>query len=404
MIRKNEKKETKKFSTTEMVLLVIMSLLIGLSIGGLLNKANIITKKPVIYNDNLKELINNYTYIVDNYYKTIDERKLVNSAIDGMMQALDDPYSMYFDETEMENFNISLEGSYEGVGIQIVKNEETKNILVTSVFKNSAASKAGLKVGDEIVLIDGKKTVDYDVSEFSSLIKESDKKSFELEILREGKKTSLTLTKGLVTLDSIVSEVYEKGNKKIGYIYIGIFASNTYFQFKDALDELENKQIDALIIDVRGNTGGHLTSVDSILDIFLTSKQKMYGMQKNEQIEYTYGTGENKKNYEVVLLGDETSASASEVLISSLQENLNAKFFGKRTYGKGTVQEMVTLSDGTQYKLTIKKWLTPTGKCVSDTDGVIPDVEVKLDDKYYETLLEEDDTQLKYALDYLKNS
>ena len=209
------------------------------------------------------------------------------------------------------------------------------------------------------------------------------------------------MKKSLVTLSSITSEIYEKNNKKIGYIYIGVFASNTYFQFKDALDELEKEKIDSLIIDVRGNTGGHLTAVDSILDIFLTKNQKMYGFEQNGKKEFIYGTGTKNKNYGIVLLGDEVSASASEVLISSLKENLDVKFFGKKTYGKGTVQEMVSLSDGSQYKITIKKWLTPKGNWINDTEGIIPDKEVELDEKYFETYKSEDDSQLNYAIKYL---
>lgn len=402
MLKKISDPEKRKFTTSETILLVIMALVIGLSIGALLSKTSIITKKTVMSDKNLQELVENYEYILNNYYEKIDKRELVNSAINGMMESLEDPYSMYFDETESENFSITLDGSYEGIGVQITKNEETGNILITAVFKDSPASKAGLKAGDEIIKIDGLLAREYSADEFSNLIKESEKESFELKVLRDSKEISLTLKRSLVTLDSVSSEIYEKNDKKIGYIYIGIFANNTYYQFKDLLDELEKKKIDSLIIDVRGNTGGHLTAVDSILDIFLTKKQKMYGFEQNGKVEYTYGSGNAKnKDYEIVLLGDETSASASEVLISSLRENLGSKFYGKKTYGKGTVQELVTLSDGTQYKLTIKKWLTPKGNWINDSEGIIPDEEVELDEKYYETLSDEDDTQLNYAIEYL---
>ena len=122
MLKRVSDPEKRKFTTSETVLLVVMSLIIGLSIGGLLSKTNIITKKTVISNQNLQELVENYEYILNNYYDDINERDLVNSAINGMMESLDDPYSMYFDEVESENFEITLDGSYEGVGIQISKN------------------------------------------------------------------------------------------------------------------------------------------------------------------------------------------------------------------------------------------------------------------------------------------
>lgn len=401
MLKKVSDVEKRKFTASETILLVIMSLLVGLSIGSLFSKTNIITKKSILTDENLQELAENYEYILNNYYEELDGKKLVNSAINGMMESLDDPYSMYFDSTESENFSITLNGSYEGIGVQVAKDEKTGNVLVVSVFKNSPAEIAGLRSGDQIVKIDNLLTSNCEIEAFTKLIKESDKKSFKLTILRENEEIEVTLERKIVTLDSVTSNLYEKNGKKIGYIYIGIFANNTYFQFKDLLDELEKEKIDSLIIDVRGNSGGHLTAVDSILDIFLTKKQKMYGFNQNEKITYTYGTGTTNKDYEIVLLGDEASASASEVLISSLKENLNSKFFGKKTYGKGTVQELITLSDGTQYKITIKKWLTPKGNWINDTKGILPDEEVELDAKYFESLDDEDDTQLDFAIDYL---
>ena len=518
MFKKVNDPEKRKFTMSETILLVVMSLLIGISIGALLlSKTNIITKTSTIKNKNLQELIQNYDYIINNYYEKVDERKLVDGAIsgmmesledeysvymdptqsenfsitldgsykgigvqivqdeetgniivasvfknspahesgllpgdqitkidgvksseytveefssliresdkdkfilevlrdnekklisgaiNGMMQELDDPYSVYFNQNESENFSITLDGSYKGVGIQILKNEEDGSILITAVFKNSPASKAGLKVGDTILEFDGVSVEKYSADEFSKIVKSDDKEKFKLKILRDQEEKTITLEKSLVTLDSVTSEIYEINNKKIGYIYIGIFANNSYYQFKDILDELEKEKIDSLIIDVRGNSGGHLTSVDSILDIFLTSKQKMYGFEQNGKRTYTYGTGATSKKYEIVLLGDENSASASEVLIAGLKENLGSKFFGKKTFGKGTVQEMISLTDGAQYKITIKKWLTPNGNWINDTDGIIPDKEIELSEKYYETLKEDDDTQLNYAIEYLSN-
>ena len=403
MLKRVSDVEKRKFTTMETILLVVMALMIGLAIGGLLSKTNVITRKTVMTDKNLQELVESYNYILNNYYEEIESRELVNSAINGMMQSLGDPYSMYFDSVESENFSITLNGSYEGIGVQVSKDEDTGNVLIISVFKNSPASNAGLKSGDQIVKIDNFLTADFDISEFTKLIKESKKSKFKLTVLRDEKEIEVILERKNVTLDSVTSKLYEKDNKKIGYIYIGIFANNTYFQFKDLLDELEKEKLDSLIIDVRGNSGGHLTAVDSIMDIFLNKNQKMYGFEQNNKITYTNGTGTSNKDYEIVLLGDETSASASEVLIASLMENLNSKFFGKKTYGKGTVQELVTLSDGTQYKLTIKKWLTPNGNWINDTNGILPSEEVELDEKYFETLSEDDDTQLNYALNYLTN-
>ena len=398
----NSKQIKKIFSTRETILLVIMSLVIGLSIGLLFNKSKIINKEISNTDENLNEFIKNYNYILNNYYEVVDKEKLINSAISGMMESLDDPYSMYFDEDETNNFSISLNGSYEGVGIQIIKDEETGYMLVTSVFKNSPASEAGLLPGDSIISIDDKLATELSASEFSSMVRNGDKESYKIKILRDEEEREIELKKSIVTLSSVASEIIEQDNKKIGYIYIGIFANNTYTQFKEKLEELEKQNIEYLIIDVRGNTGGHLTAVDEMLDIFLNKKQIMYKFEKNDKVTEIYGTGNDNKKYEIVLLGDESSASASEVLIAGLKENLGSTFIGKKTYGKGTVQELVTLSDGTQYKITVKKWLTPNGNWINDTEGIKPDIEIDLDDKYYETYEKEDDTQLQRAIQYIK--
>lgn len=399
--KKNSDPDKRKFTASETILLVIMTLVIGVLLGSLLGKTNIVTKKTVLTDENLIEFVENYNYILNNYYKEIDKKDLIGKAIAGMMDSLDDPYSMYFDKTESENFSIALDGSYQGVGVQVLKNEEDGNILITAVFKNSPAEIAGLKAGDLVIKLNGESVSNYSAEDFSQKVKNGESDTFKLTILRDEKEKEVVLKKSLVTLSSVTSEIYEKNDKKIGYIYIGVFANNTYFQFKDILDELEKEKIDSLIIDVRGNTGGHLTAVDSILDIFLTKEQKMYGFEQNGKKEFVYGTGTQNKDYDIVLLGDEVSASASEVLISSLKENLDAQFFGKKTYGKGTVQEMVSLSDGSQYKITIKKWLTPKGNWIDDTKGIVPDKEVELDEKYFETYKSEDDSQLDYAIKYL---
>lgn len=398
----NSKYTKKIFSTRETILLVITALVIGLSIGLLFNKSKIINKEISNTDENLNEFIKNYNYILNNYYDEIDKEKLINSAIAGMMESLDDPHSMYFDKDETNNFSISLNGSYEGVGIQIIKDEETGYILVTSVFKNSPASEAGLLPGDSIISIDDKLATTLSASEFSSIVRSGDKESYKIKILRDGEEREIDLKKSTVTLTSVASEIIEQDNKKIGYIYIGIFANNTYTQFKEKLEDLEKQNIEYLIIDVRGNTGGHLTAVDGMLDIFLNKKQVMYKFEKNDKITEIYGTGNENKKYEIILLGDESSASASEVLIAGLKENLGSVFIGKKTYGKGTVQELVTLSDGTQYKITVKKWLTPKENWINDTEGIKPDIEIDLDDKYFETYKKEDDTQLQRALQYIK--
>lgn len=401
----NENKVKSKktlFTTAEVISLVIISLFIGLAIGKMYSSTKVVTQSENITDEYLDEFINNYEYVLNNYYENVDKKKIINSAISGMMDALDDPYSMYMDENDSDNFSITLDGSYKGLGVQIYKETDTGYMVVSNVFKNSPASEAGLRAGDKIISIDGSSVKEITASDFSSGIRNSKKDQFIIKILREDNELDITLNKKIVVLDSVLSKTFDVDKKKVGYIYIGIFANNTYEQFSKKLMDLEKENIEYLIIDVRGNSGGHLTSVDGILDLFLSSNQVMYQFNKNNKITKTYGKGADLKKYKIVLLGDEYSASASEVLIAGIRENLDSIFIGKKTYGKGTVQELITLSDGTKYKITVKKWLTPNGNWINDTEGIEPDITVELDEKYYTSGLDEDDTQLREALNYIK--
>ena len=398
------KKEPKKIGILEVIILLIITMTVSMSLGMIIvghkNKTKPIETPKDKY---LETFIENYNFIVDNYYQEVDREKLINDAIAGMMNTLDDPYSAYIEGDEADNFNINLQGSYQGLGVSIVKDPETNYIMIYYTFANSPADKAGLKSGDIIKKVDDTLTDTIETSEFSSQVLKSDKMDYTLTIIRDGEEFEVNIKKENVTIDSVKSEIIEKDNHKIGYIYMSIFASNTAEQFKQKLKELETENIDSLIIDVRSNTGGHLTAVEDILKSLLTTKQITYKLNENENISEYYGSQLKNKDYEIVLLGDKYSASASEVLIYSLKDNLNSKLIGTKTYGKGTVQELITLPSGEQYKITTKKWLSPNGSWVNDTEGIEPDIEVIMDDKYYETYDSEDDNQLQTAIDYIIN-
>lgn len=393
-------KKNQGFKTSEVVILVLLTFIVSLIIGILFGRQNVKINDKSIDDKYLNSFIENYNYIIDNYYTKIDKEKIINGAIEGMMSSLEDPYSMYFDSDESSLFNTLLDGEYEGLGIVYTKNTDTNQFVITSVLKNSPAYKAGLKINDIILSIDEKNLNDKDLKELSNYVTINNK-VFKLKILRDEKEYTIEISKEKVDIESVSSKMFEKNNKNIGYINITIFASNTYKQFKTELEKLEQNEIDSLIIDVRQNTGGHLTSVEDILNEFLTKDQISYAMEKNSKKVKYYGKAKDNKKYSIVLLGDSGSASASEVLISSLKDNLNAYFIGERTYGKGSVQELVTLSNGTQYKITTQRWLTPKLVCVSDTKGIEPDKEIVLSENYYKSLKDEDDNQLQEAINYL---
>ena len=389
----------KQFKLSEVIVLIIITLIIGFIIGLSLFKVALEKKDNIAINSNDKELkkfVDNYNYIVNNYYGELDKKELIDNAISGMIESIDDPYTTYIDEESSNTFSTTLEGSFEGIGVEIV-NDSDKNIVVYSVIKGSPAEKAGVEPLDIIKSINGKSLEGIETSEFVSIVKTSENPVITLEIKRKEETITKEIKREKVTITSVESEIIEKQDKKIGYMYISIFANNTYSQFKKQLEELENKGIDSLIIDVRSNTGGHLTAVENILSLFLDSSHIIYQTEDKNGIEKTYSKGNTTKQYKVVVLTNESSASASEILAATMKEEYGATLVGKHTYGKGTVQELKTLPDGEQYKFTTKKWLTPKGNWINGT-GVEVDVEVEFNKDYYENPTHDNDKQLQEAI------
>lgn len=389
--------QQKQFKLSEVIILIIITLIIGFIIGLSLFKVALEKKDIKTNNDQeLKKFIDNYNYIVDNYYGELDKKELIDKAISGMLESIDDPYTTYIDEESSNSFATTLEGSFEGIGVEIV-NDSDNNIVVYSVIKGSPAEKAGVEPLDIIKSINGKNLENTETSEFVSIVKTSENPVITLEIKRKDETITKEIKREKVTITSVESEIFEKQNKKIGYMYISIFANNTYSQFKKQLEELENKGIDSLIIDVRGNTGGHLTAVENILSLFLDSSHIIYQTEDKNGIEKTYSKGKETKQYKIVILTNKSSASASEILAATMKEEYGATLVGKATYGKGTVQELKTLPDGEQYKFTTKKWLTPKGNWIHEK-GVEVDVDVEFNKDYYDNPTHENDNQLQEAI------
>lgn len=383
----------KKFSTVEMVFLVVVTCLVSLYFG------TKITYKEVKQNDFISEIEKVYEEIKTNYYTDINEDDLLSGAINGMTSALD-KYSTVIDSTNNENFYLTLEGSYSGVGIEI-STDNDNNILIVGILSNSPAEKAGLKAGDIIKKIDDIDLSEKDYKYVSSYIREnSNKAEYKIEIIRNGENLTYNLKKDTVVIKSVASKIIEKENKKIGYIYISIFSNTTAAQFKKELDELKKQGIDALIIDVRENSGGHLTTAVGIISELVSSEKVIYQIEKDNKKSKFYSLGKNDFEYPIAIIQNSNSASAAEMLSISLKENLQAIIVGETSYGKGTVQELNYLSNGDSYKYTTKKWLSPNGNWI-EGKGVVPDVEVKLSNEYIDDPIDEKDNQLETAINEL---
>ena len=235
--------------------------------------------------------------------------------------------------------------------------------------------------------------------EVSKLIK-SKNKEIEIIVNREGKEKKFTLNLDEVDIESVTTEIYKRNGKKIGYIRFNIFASNTYGQFEKKLRELENKKIDNLIIDVRSNSGGYLSSVTDIVSLFLGKNKVIYQLDTRGVVEQIYSETKESRNYKIAVLIDKASASASEILAAAMQESYGATVIGTNSFGKGTVQTTYKLKSGSTVKYTIQKWLTPKGNWVNKV-GVKPDIEVELTEEYLNNPSDENDNQLQKAIEEL---
>ena len=382
------------FNIPEIVVVIVISTLFGTIVGCILTYGRGIAAG--LDNKYVKELINTYDTIVENYYGNISEVDLLNAAVDGMVDVLGDQYSYYMNKSETSDFNQTLDGSYVGIGATIQFSETGNKVI--ELFENSPAEKAGLKVGDIIIGVNGVGVSGYSASELSNLLVGDNGTTVELKIKRGEEVKDFSFMRGIVTIPSVSSKVIED---KIGYIDIDNFAANTYYQFKDHLTKLEKNKIDGLIIDVRDNTGGHLTQVNKILSMFFDKKTLLYQIETKNGVENIYATGKDERKYDVVVLINYSSASASEILASAFQDNYkNATVVGTKSYGKGTIQSAIRLSTGASLKYTSQKWLTSKGAWL-DNKGVVPDVEVKIEDPNYSVTGEKDLQYLK-AIEILK--
>lgn len=394
-IKVNNKKTLPTFKTKEVVFLLLITAIISLIMGGIVTYN--VTLKGTNVDSELAEFIKNYDYITNNYYGDVDKNELIDSAISGMLNTLD-KNSTYVGSDD-DNFSIYLEGSYDGTGIQVY-NDENNNIVIYSVFDDTSASKAGLKAGDVIIRLNDKDTTNMSIADFSSLVKKQ-KGKFKITYKRDNEEKTVSLKVSKVELKSVYSETIEKNDKKIGYIQMSIFANNTYEQFKKALSNLENENMNGLIIDLRSNSGGHLSSAEEIISLFLDSSHPIYQIKTKDSLNTYYSLGKETKKYKIVILIDKNSASASEVVTSALTEQYGAVTVGEKSYGKGTVQELQSLNDGEQYKLTTKSWLTSKGKVI-DGKGIEPDYKVSLDEKYYDEPSFDNDNQLQKAIELIE--
>ncbi len=394
MIKKLKNKKY-TFNFIELISIIIVSLFLGAIVG------NIITydKENIVFNsvpEELDEFVSTYNTINNSYYKKISKDKLVDAAIEGMLSSLDDPYSEYMNKTDSTEFNETVNGEYDGIGITIISdNDEVK---IVSVFDNSPAKKVGLKAGDKIAAINDENVANKNTEQITKLIKNS--KKVKIKVIRDNEEKEYTIKKGTVDIPSVTSKMIDKDNK-IGYISISIFSSNTYKEFNKALEKLEKNNMKALVIDVRNNPGGHLDQVSDIIDLFLNKNDVMYQIKNNKKKKKVYAATNSKRKYKIAVLINKNSASASEILAAALKDSYNSSVVGVNSYGKGSVQKQYKLANGSSIKYTVKKWYTPKGESI-DKKGVEPTEVIDQSEDYFNDPSIDNDTQLQKAIEIVK--
>lgn len=391
----------------KLAILAVVSMIIGSVITIAIKDFDVAkvntNKTEVSYSKTKKgfdSLYETYDTIMSEYYKDVDSDKLIEGAINGMLESLDDEHTMYFDKKSKEEFDSELSGNYYGIGAQIqLTSDET--IKITKVFDDSPAKKAGLKEEDVFVSVDGTSVKGKSATEVANMLKSDSVKTSTIVVKRNDKELTFKVTKENITLFSVSSEMLDNNGKNVGYLSVSIFGQKTYSQFNDALTKLEKQDMDSLIIDLRGNTGGYLSTVTNMLEEFIDKGNVIYQIQSSSGVKQYKTVKASDKKYKIVVLIDGGSASASEIMSDAMKEVYGATLVGQTTYGKGTVQTTKDLSNGSMIKYTIEKWLTPSGKNI-DKEGIKPDYEVELGDSYKNNPTKENDAQLQKALDLLK--
>ncbi|MDI3480580.1 MAG: carboxyl-terminal processing protease [Tepidanaerobacteraceae bacterium] len=337
------------------------------------------------------------------YVKAADDDSLVEGAIRGMVQSLKDPYSVYMDPAEFENFMISVNGSFSGVGISLASDETSGAIVVVSPIEGTPAQKAGILPRDRIVKVDDVDMTGKSIEDAVRLLRGPKGTKVTIYIERPGVKTPLKfeLIRDNIRLKTVWHEMLDKN---IGYIKISSFDSYTSDEFNSALSDLKKQGAKGLVLDLRNNPGGSLNECVKVADRILGKGLIVYTEDRNKNRLEEYYSDENKISIPLVVLVNENSASASEILAGAIQYYKAGILVGTKTFGKGSVQELEPFENGGGLKLTIARYYIPGGKCI-DGIGIQPDVKVELNKGLNPVSVpKEKDNQLAKAVEAIRAS
>lgn len=363
---------------------------------------NPITVSSNSINNNISNKIEKYRKIIDKYYLgEVDENKLEEGAIKGYIEGLGDPYTEYISKEDMEDYLDDTMGNFVGIGIYMIKNTQYDKIQVLSTIKGSPAEKAGVQAGDLILSVNGIEYKADDMTTASNNIKGEEGTKVVVEVLRGAQNIKYEITREKVKVNQVEGKVI---SQNIGYIQFTSFDETTAQDFKTKYEELAKQGIQSLIIDLRNNGGGIVDQALEIAD-YMTTKDSvlLYEVDKNNKETVRKAKNDPIINMPIVILANENTASASEILAGALKDLGKAKIVGTKTYGKGVIQQILKISDGSGLKITIEEYQTPNRNKINKV-GIEPDEKVELPDTV-ESILnvkENEDTQLQKAIEMLK--
>lgn len=360
-----------------MLLFLTIVLTAGLTIFALtFGEKKVVEVKVPVERTEFKQLYEAYDALNAKYYEDIDQQQVIHGAINGMFDALGDPYSDYMDKEEATSFNENLSSSFQGIGAEI--SERNGYVMIVSPIKNTPAEKAGLQPKDMVLAVDGKSVKGMSSTEAVLLIRGEKGTEVTLTIQRgEAEPFDVTIVRDDIPVETVYGELDENG---IAHFQITSFSENTAKELEILIKEFDQQGMTGIILDVRQNPGGYLKAAIDISNLFVESGKNIVQIQEKGQ-EPAVVTADNRSKYNlpITVLIDEGSASASEILAGALKESMGATIVGLTSFGKGTMQEVLYMEDGANLKFTTGKWLTPDGNWVNEK-GIKPDVEVKYPD------------------------
>lgn len=398
--------KSKRYKIYKIIMIVVLTAFITFMVTSI-SLYSYFVKNPVSVsaqstNKDIASKLTKYREIIDKYYLgDVEDTALEEGAIKGYIEGLGDPYTEYISKEEMDTYLDDTMGNFVGIGIYMIKNTQYDKIQVLSTIKGSPAEKAGIQAGDLIISADGVEYSADDMTTASNKIKGEEGTTVTIEVLRGTETKKYELKREKVKVNQVEGKVL---SNNIGYINFTSFDETTADDFKAKFEELNKQGIKSLIIDLRNNGGGIVDQALQIAD-YVADKDSvlLYEVDKNNKETVKKAKTDPIINMPIIILTNENTASASEILAGALKDLGKAKTVGTTTYGKGVIQQILKLSDGSGLKVTIEEYQTPNRSKIHKI-GIAPDEEVKLPDSVTNVLnvTESEDTQLQKAIEMLK--